>query len=146
MANVEKSAGIIIFSGNPPEFLLLKNTVKKTFWSFPKGKIEEKESEEHAAIRETREETNLDVKIIPGFRYEQKWFYHAKGKNIFKKVIFFLGEIPEEQKKNARISSEHEDMAWVQPTKALELINIKDNKEMFMAANEFVKKYLNQKK
>lgn len=144
MANTEKSAGTIVFSGD--EYLLLKNTVKRTFWSFPKGKIEDNENEEHAAIRETKEETNLDVKIIPGFKYEQKWFYHFKGENIFKRVIFFLGEVPEKEKKNAKISEEHEDMVWLPFEKAIELVNIKDNREMFKAANKFVIEYKKQKK
>jgi 8-oxo-dGTP pyrophosphatase MutT (NUDIX family) len=146
MVKTERSAGTIIFCGNPPEFLILKNTVKKTFWSFPKGKIEEDETEQQAAVRETKEETNLDANLLPGFRYEQKWFYHLKGENIFKRAIFFLGEIPEEEKKNARISHEHEEMRWLPFEEAIKIVKIKDNLEMLKAANEFILNFRKQKK
>ena len=36
----------------------------KPFWSFPKGHQEDGETDIETAIRETKEETNLDVKII----------------------------------------------------------------------------------
>jgi 8-oxo-dGTP diphosphatase len=37
---------------------------KKHEWAFPGGKIEQNETEEEAAIREIKEETNLDIKNV----------------------------------------------------------------------------------
>jgi len=61
-AKQEKSAGAVVFylnKENLPVFLLLQNTLKKTYWEFPKGKIEENEDIEETVKREIEEETGL---------------------------------------------------------------------------------------
>ena len=37
-------------------------------WGFPKGHIEKDETEYETALREVKEETNIDARIIDGFR------------------------------------------------------------------------------
>ena len=75
----EKSCGAIIFykTKQNTKILLVKNNNGR-YWSFPKGHIEEGETEQETAIREIKEETGLDVTITPGFR------------EISERVVFFL--------------------------------------------------------
>ena len=85
----EKSCGTVIFRKARGKYavLLIKN--KQTdFWSFPKGHVEEGENEYQTAIRETREETGIDVKIENGFRMESVYLI-GKRKNTEKKVVYF---------------------------------------------------------
>ena len=86
----EKSCGALIFYRNKQgvRILLVKNHNGR-YWSFPKGHMELNESEKAAAIREIKEETNLDVKIIDGFREVSD--YCPFG-NIKKRVVFFLAQ------------------------------------------------------
>lgn len=89
----EKSCGAVVFrrhSGNI-EFLLIKNK-KGGNWGFPKGHIEIGEDEHATAMREVREETGLDIRILDGFRVLSE--YRPRGK-IFKQVVFFIAEMPD---------------------------------------------------
>ena len=84
----EKSCGAVIFrkNKNDVKLLLVKNHNGR-HWSFPKGHIEENETEEETAIREIKEETNLDVKIMDNFREVSSYCPFGK---IRKEVVFFL--------------------------------------------------------
>lgn len=86
----EKSCGALIFYRNKQgvRVLLVKNHNGR-YWSFPKGHMELNETEEETAVREIKEETNLDVKIIDGFREVSD--YCPFG-NIKKRVVFFLAQ------------------------------------------------------
>lgn len=60
----EVGMGIIVKKGNKVLFgKRLKNRGEGT-WHFPGGRIEYKESFEETAIRETKEETNVDIENI----------------------------------------------------------------------------------
>lgn len=84
----EKSCGAIIFykTKQNTKILLVKNNNGR-YWSFPKGHIEEGETEQETAIREIKEETGLDVTITPGFREISEYCPFGK---IRKRVVFFL--------------------------------------------------------
>ena len=55
----EKSCGCIIIKDD--EVLLIKHN--KGHWDFPKGHMEEGETEKQTAVREVKEETHMDVYI-----------------------------------------------------------------------------------
>lgn len=89
---LEKSAGVVVFrrKNNEIEYLVLKYGIRH--WDFPKGHLEDNESSLQAALRETKEETGLDVNIHEGFI--EKIFYifrtnYSKGQVIFKEVDFY---------------------------------------------------------
>ncbi|MHA8110152.1 bis(5'-nucleosyl)-tetraphosphatase [Lactobacillaceae bacterium Melli_B4] len=73
-----------------PEYLLLKSATSD-FWGFPKGHLEGDESYEAAAIREAKEETNLD--IHPDTNFDENLEYDMKNGH-HKTVKFFVAEVP----------------------------------------------------
>lgn len=78
---LEEIAGCFI--KNNGNFLVVKEK-KDWYWKIPSGKLEGNESPEQAAIRETKEETGLDVEILSPFgTYE----YNFKDRN-FKMFIY----------------------------------------------------------
>ncbi len=84
----EKSCGALIFfrKRQGVRILLVKNQNGR-YWSFPKGHMELNETEEQTAVREIKEETNLDVQLVEGFREVSDYCPYG---NIKKRVVFFL--------------------------------------------------------
>ncbi len=79
--NFEKSCGAIIFNKFNKEYkVLLINFIHddELRWGFPKGHMENGETEIQTAIREIKEEVGLNVEIIPKFR-AQTHFSFKKG-------------------------------------------------------------------
>lgn len=148
MAKNEKSAGSIIYCWeNEPKFLLLKNTLKTTYWEFPKGKIEENESIEETARREAEEETGLrNLEIIPGFKHVLRWFFRFQGELINKEAIYILMRVRKEDKNKVSINEEHQEFIWLNFKDAREKIKIKSNRDMLEAAYKFIIEHEAQKK
>jgi 8-oxo-dGTP pyrophosphatase MutT (NUDIX family) len=88
----EKSCGAVILYKDKItgeiRILLVKNHNGR-FYSFPTGHVELHESEKATAVREVKEETNLDVVILDGFREISDYCPFGK---IRKRVVFFLAQ------------------------------------------------------
>ena len=53
-------------------------------WGFAKGHIEGNETEEETTVREVEEETGIkDLKIIPGFKKMEKYFFRQYRENVW---------------------------------------------------------------
>lgn len=118
----EKSAGCIIIENE--KILLVKQTSGN--WGFPKGHLEKGESETEAAIRETKEETNLDVTILDeNKRYSIEY---DTNKGAHKEAVYFLA------KKNSnnitRQESEITEIRWFNFKEAIETISFENAKEL----------------
>lgn len=60
-------------------------------YGFPKGHMEGTETEEETALREIREETGLNVRLLPGFRWTDSYSLpHKPG--VTKQVVYFTAE------------------------------------------------------
>lgn len=128
----EFSSGMIVYRGDrsDPEFLFL--TRKEGFLDFPKGHIESGESEVESAIRETREETGLDIEPDTSFRYRQVYWYSRGGEKVRKTVIMFLGHAPADS--TVKISFEHDGFMWLNFEGALDRLSYRNQKEMLTNA------------
>lgn len=84
------SAGGVVykFEEDNLKFLLIA-TKNKTVWSFPKGIVEKDEDVKSAALREIKEETGIDGKIVDEIGEVSYWFY-IDGQKAHKTVKYFL--------------------------------------------------------
>jgi len=150
----EKSAGAIIYrlENGLPIYLLLhyapSESGKRGHWGFAKGHVEEGETEEETAKREVAEETGIkDLKIMPGFKEIEKYFfrrsYGLKGEArekapwVFKLVVFFVAETRQEE---IKISDEHSGFLWLTYEESLKKLSFKNAREILKKANEFITK------
>lgn len=129
----EKSCGCIVFN-ELNEVLLVQ--MHSGHWSFPKGHVEENETEKETALRETKEETNIDCHIIDGFR-EVNTYSPFKG--TIKDVVFFLATVSK-----STITKQDEEIknaSFVNVEKAKKLITYKNDLHIFKLALEYKTKH-----
>ena len=72
-----------------PQVAVIRPRGKDGVWALPKGKIDPGESAAETAVREVREETGIEGRLVEklgDIRYVYMW----KGERIFKVVSFFL--------------------------------------------------------
>ena len=91
----EHSAGGVLFRRTAEGLLYLVIRDSYRNWGFPKGHVEEGESEVEAARREVREETGLATLIYRAPATEIDWFFRFRGRLIHKTCTFFVFECPE---------------------------------------------------
>ena len=119
----EKSCGMIVF--NEGKVLIIKQT--SGFYGFPKGHVEEGETEIETAIRETREETNIECYATSEKRYTVS--YLVKD-NIPKEVVFFLGK-PVDQVDPKNQESEVSEVLFVDIDKVRDILSFDDLKGLW---------------
>lgn len=81
----EKACGCLVIENE--KILLIRQL--SGAWGFPKGHVENGETEEETAIREVKEETNIEVKINPQKRYTMNY---TTDKGLYKEVVLFMAE------------------------------------------------------
>ncbi len=132
--NYEKSCGAVVyrkFHGNT-EILLIRH-IKSGYWSFPKGHVENGETEIETAIREIKEETNIDVLIDDGFR-ETVTF--SPRKDTSKTVVYFVGKaISRDAKPQA---DEISDMRWTEIEQADSYLTYENDRLVASKAKAFI--------
>jgi|TARA_B100000315_G_scaffold249177_1_gene280003 8-oxo-dGTP pyrophosphatase MutT (NUDIX family) len=132
----ERSAGAIVFiKEKEPIYLLLH--YEEGHWDFPKGHIEEKETDTETVKREVGEETGIkDIEIIPNFKEKIQYFFKFKKELISKEVVFYLAKT---NTKQVKLSFEHIGFGWLPYEKAIEQLTYKNAKEILKKANDFLK-------
>ena len=65
------------------------NGKKEGIWALPKGKIDDGESPAETALREVREETGVEGRLVEKLG-DVRYVYTWDGERIFKVVSFFL--------------------------------------------------------
>lgn len=138
----EKSSGAIVFRKENKKRKYLVLYYGKGHWGFPRGNIEEGESEKEATRREIEEETGItNLTFIPGFREEMEWYYKRDGKTVHKRAVLFLAET---KTKEVELSFEHREFKWLNFEKALEILTFKNTREVLKKARRFLNQRLDR--
>ena len=133
------SCGALIFrfDKGQPYYLLLQYP---TYWGFVKGTVEPGETEEQTLNREAAEEAGLyDLKPVPHFRETQHYFYKFEGNLIRKDAVYFLAKTYDWK---VKISHEHLDYRWCTYKEAMDLMKIRENRELITKAHIFIHSHL----
>ena len=85
----EKCCGAVVYKIEKGELFFLVERMVKGHTSIPKGHVEGDETEEETALREIREETNLEVRLDTTFRHEVDY---SPAEGVTKTVVFFVAE------------------------------------------------------
>ncbi|MBI2006285.1 MAG: NUDIX domain-containing protein [Nitrosopumilales archaeon] len=134
----EQSAGTVLFIEESMEKLFLLLHYPTGHWDFVKGKIENNESLEQAAIRETKEETGIiDIEFIKGFKEKIEYSFKFNGDIVQKEVIFFLAKT---NTKQVKISDEHLDYVWLDFNNALNKITYENAKNVLKKSKNYLEK------
>ncbi len=120
----EKSCGCIVVNENKEILLVHQNS---GHWGFPKGHMEIGETEIETAIREVKEETNIDVEINEKYRYTET-YSHKEG--VMKEVVYFLAHNKNDIKKAQE--EEISEVKWFEFNKALETITYDNSKNILI--------------
>ena len=131
---MEKSSGCIIFNNN--KVLVVKQI--NGDYGFPKGHIEDNETLEECAIRETFEEVGLRVKVDPNLKFSISYFVHN---NVPKKATYFVSFLIDTD--NIVIQEEEiEEAMWVNIDDVYNILSFDNLKKLWtMAYNKYMEVY-----
>jgi len=131
----ETSAGAILYqNAKEPMYLLLHYGAGH--WDFPKGHIEEGETEIDTVKREVKEETSIDnISIIKGFRKKMSYKFQSNGDLVSKVVWFYLARTNSRQ---VKLSFEHQGYEWLSYDQALERLTFRNAKQLLVKANVYL--------
>lgn len=101
--------------------LLVVHRPRYDDWAFPKGKLEDGETWEQAAVREVEEETGLRCKAG-----EHVGSTHYPLREGIKEVRYFAMTTDGE----ARAQNEIDEVRWVTPDEARELLTYDDDRQL----------------
>jgi len=129
----EKSCGAIIYTEVNNKRLFLIIHMNQGHWSFPKGHVEQGETEEQTAKREVYEETGIQYDELIGFRFVTQYSPYP---NTMKDVVFFLGIT--EQSEIVVQKEELQEARFVSQSEAISLLTFENDKQAFMKAVAFL--------
>lgn len=139
--NLVTSAGGIIYrkDGDKTYFIVVKNAWGK--WTFPKGKIEEGETWQEAAVREIQEETGISDAEVLGEVGEIKFTDKSGTEPIKKNVHFYLikanqAAITEKPKEITHIN----EVKWMEKDEVLKNLGYENLTDLFKKALEEIGK------
>ena len=129
----EKSCGCVIFRSAEELRVLIIKQARNGNWSFPKGHVEEGETEVQTASREVFEEVGLKITPKEGFR---ETIHYNPRPNVNKDVVYFVA-----MSKISRIRLQKEEVSdykWVRPEQAFKILSFVNDKEVLNKALEFI--------
>lgn len=127
----EKSCGCIVLNEKKEILLILHNP---GHWGLPKGHVEDGETEEQTAIREVKEETNIDVEVNTNYRYSM---VYSPKEDVEKEVILFIAKNISNSCKPQL--EEVQDIKWLDIDNAIETITYDNSKELLRKVKKDLK-------
>lgn len=130
----EKSCGAITYRYYNGDIYILMIQINLGHWSFPKGHVEEDETEEETARREVKEETNIDILVDKKFR---EITTYSPMEDVIKDVVYFVGTpisnklIPQEE--------EVSDVKWIHWEDALNIVTYESDRNILLKAIAHIK-------
>ncbi len=131
----EKSCGAVIHRERDGirEYLIIRHN--GGHWSFPKGHMEQGETEVQTAMREIWEETGLHTDIDTTFR---NVVTYSPKNGVMKDVVFFLASVT-----GGTERAQEEEIAqleWFSFEQACEIVTFLTDTSVLESAEEFLKK------
>ena len=132
---IEKSCGTIPYTlRNGRAYYLLVKAKGDGYCGFPKGHVEVDEGEKETALRETLEETSVNVQINSEFRYEMSY---KMGNGNTKTVVYFLANF---QNQTPKRNKDFEDFDYlILPfDSAIQELTFENTRQMLKLANDLL--------
>lgn len=133
--NEHSSGGAVISMREGAPHVALIATRGRTRWGLPKGAVTDGETSEAAALREVREETGIEAKIVRPLDTIE-YFFRAGDTLIQKRVDFYLMEYVAGELEPQL--SEVDDVEWVELRSALARASFESERKLLeMALQDF---------
>ena len=134
----EFSAGGVVYKKESNKtFILIAQHSAHHGWIFPKGLIgdhKKGESKEDTAIREVKEETGIEAKIIKPLTPAIYW-YAFENEKIKKTVYYFLMKFIKDTGKRDK---EMENVEWIAIDEVEKRLTYKSDKEIWKETKELI--------
>ena len=127
-AEVKAAGGVVWRPAGDTVAIAVAHRPRYDDWSLPKGKLDEGESWEDAAVREVEEETGIRCRL--GEELEPVSYQDRKGRA--KVVRYWLME-PEDDT-DFTPNDEVDQLRWLAPPEAADLLSYPHDKELVQAA------------
>jgi 8-oxo-dGTP pyrophosphatase MutT (NUDIX family) len=129
--NEHSSGGVVIAIRDGAPHVALIATRNKTRWGLPKGAVSTGETSEAAALREVREETGIEARIVRPLDTIE-YFFRAGDTLIQKRVDFYLMEYVAGELEPQL--SEVDDVQWVELSAALRRASFESERKLLEIA------------
>ncbi|MEN3183745.1 MAG: NUDIX domain-containing protein [Atribacterota bacterium] len=136
VAIVRSSGGVVVRRVNASFEVLLIRKRGSSFWTLPKGHLEEGESEEEAAIREIHEETGYVPRLGPKLG-EISYTYERNNRVFEEHVTFYLAEVEKEGVRTAE--EEVAEVRWFPLVEASSFLFYENERYVLLLAQEHLK-------
>ena len=130
---METSCGFILI--NYDSVLLLQ--YPQGHWSFPKGHVEESDSDHFStAQRELLEETGISkVSLIEGWSSRTEYTFSLKGVPTSKQVFWYLATTDQ---LHVKLSHEHTNYMWLSFDEAIEQVTFDQEIELLQSSKSYL--------
>jgi 8-oxo-dGTP diphosphatase len=124
---VKAAGGVLVRAGPEGPEVAVIHRPKYEDWSLPKGKLDDGEGFEQAALREVEEETGMHAELGP----ELSPVSYRDRKGRAKLVRYWLMREPQGE---FEPGSEVDELRWLQPERAQELLSYEHDAELVREA------------
>ena len=140
---VVSAGGVVLWKHDNDIFICIVKRRNKGVWILPRGRIEKNEHMEETVIREIKEETGIEAKIIKKIGIISYSFYSSKDKVTYNKVVhFYLLRLDKQE--DFVPNQEIEEKLWVPLNKAKEILSYEAEKNIIDKVIEFIHKNENK--